>query len=77
MKIPNLQLLTCQRVETHEHECTARTLALIQKSAKADLPCFLRLSSTRLHMKTHLFPRWENKARYGLAADGIAALDKA
>jgi arylsulfatase A-like enzyme len=67
--------LTRKRMETIEEEFAARSLAFIEKSAKANQPFFLWHSSTRLHSKTHLGPKWENKTGYGLAADGMAELD--
>ena len=67
--------LTRKRMETVDEEFTARSLAFIEKSAKAGKPFFLWHSSTRLHFKTHLSPKWEGKTGYGLAADGMAELD--
>jgi arylsulfatase len=52
--------LTGKRMETVEDEFHARSLAFIEKSAKAGKPFFLRQSSTRLHAKTHLSPKWGN-----------------
>ena len=62
-------------METVEDEFLARGLAFIEKSAKAGKPFFLWQNSTRLHVKTHLGPKWEDKTGYGLAADGMAELD--
>jgi arylsulfatase len=62
-------------METVEDEFTTRSLAFIEKSAKANQPFFLWHSSTRLHAKTHLGPKWDGKTGYGLAADGMAELD--
>jgi arylsulfatase len=67
--------LTRKRMETVEGEFLARSLAFIEKSARADRPFFLWHSSTRLHSKTRLSPRWQNSTGYGLAADGMAELD--
>jgi arylsulfatase A-like enzyme len=67
--------LTRKRMETVEDEFLARSLGFIEKSAKANKPFFLWHSSTRLHVKTHLSPKWENKTGYGLAADAMADLD--
>jgi arylsulfatase A-like enzyme len=69
--------LTRKRMQTVEDEFTTRSLAFIEKSAKADKPFFLWHSSTRLHSKTHLSPKWDGKTGYGLAADGMAELDNA
>ena len=67
--------LTRKRMETIEEEFLARSLAFIDKSARADKPFFLWHSSTRLHSKTHLSPKWDGSSGYGLAADGMAELD--
>ena len=67
--------LTRERMETVEDEFLARSLAFIEKSAKASKPFFLWQNSTRLHAKTHLGPKWENSTGYGMAADGMAELD--
>ena len=67
--------LTTKRMETVDEEFTARSVAFIEKSVKADKPFFLWHSSTRLHFKTHLAPKWAGKTGYGLAADGMAQLD--
>ena len=67
--------LTRKRMETVEDELLARGLNFIEKSAKAGKPFFLWQNSSRLHAKTHLGPKWENRTGYGLAADGMAELD--
>jgi arylsulfatase A-like enzyme len=67
--------LTRKRMETVEEEFLARGLAFIEKSVKAGQPFFLWQNSTRLHAKTRLGPKWENKTGYGLAANGVAELD--
>jgi arylsulfatase len=67
--------LTRKRMETVEDEFLARSLAFIDKSAKANQPFFLWHSSTRLHSKTHLSSKWESSSGYGLAADGMSELD--
>ena len=61
-----------KRMETVDDEFTARSLAFIEKSVKAGKPFFLWHSSTRMHFKTHLSPKWEGKTGYGLAADAMA-----
>ena len=67
--------LTRKRMETIEEEFLARSLAFIDKSARANQPFFLWHSSTRLHSKTHLSPKWDGSSGYGLAADAMAELD--
>ena len=36
---------------------------------------FLWHNTTRMHVWTHLSPKWENKSGYGLYADGMMELD--
>jgi arylsulfatase len=67
--------LTIKRMETVEDEFNARSLKFIERSVKAGKPFFLWHSSTRLHFKTRLSPKWNGKTGYGLAADGMAELD--
>jgi arylsulfatase A-like enzyme len=67
--------LTLKRMETVDDEFTARSLAFIEKSVKEGKPFFLWHSSTRMHFKTHLSPKWAGKTGYGLAADAMAELD--
>jgi arylsulfatase A-like enzyme len=67
--------LTRKRMETVDDEFTARSLAFIEKSAKAGKPFFLWHSSTRIHFKTHLSTKWDGATGYGLAADAMAQLD--
>ena len=67
--------LTRKRMETVEEEFLAHSLSFIERSAKAGKPFFLWQSSTRLHVKTRLSPKWDGKTGYGLAADGMAELD--
>ena len=67
--------LTRKRMETFDDETLDRALSFIDKSAKAGQPFFLWHNSTRLHVKTHLSPKWDDKTGYGLAADAMAQLD--
>ena len=55
--------LTRKRMETVDDEFNARSLAFIEKSVKAGKPFFLWHSSTRLHFKTHLSPKWDEQDR--------------
>ncbi len=67
--------LTRLRMETVDDETLARALAFIDKSYRAKQPFFLWHNSTRLHVRTHLSPKWAGKTGYGLAADAVAQLD--
>ncbi|PIF34502.1 arylsulfatase [Flavobacterium sp. 9] len=67
--------LTKKRMETAEEELLPRSLQFIEKSAKANKPFFLWHNTTRMHVWTHLSPKWENKSGFGLFADGMMELD--
>jgi arylsulfatase A-like enzyme len=67
--------LTKKRMETVEDDLVAHSLDFMDRSAKANKPFFLWHNSTRMHVWTHLSPKWENKSGYGLFADGMAELD--
>jgi arylsulfatase A-like enzyme len=62
-------------METAEEELLMRSLDFIDRSAKANKPFFLWHNNTRMHVWTHLSPKWENKTGFGLYADGMAELD--
>jgi arylsulfatase A-like enzyme len=67
--------LTRKRMETAEEELLPRALDFIDRSAKAGKPFFLWHNTTRMHVWTHLSPKWEHKSGFGLYADGMMELD--
>ena len=67
--------LTRKRMETAEEELLPRALDFIDRSVKANKPFFLWHNTTRMHVWTHLSPKWENKSGFGLYADGMMELD--
>jgi arylsulfatase len=67
--------LTRKRMETAEEELLPRSLDFIDRSVKAGKPFFLWHNTTRMHVWTHLSPKWENKSGFGLFADGMMELD--
>jgi arylsulfatase len=67
--------LTRKRMETAEEELLPRSLDFIDRSVKANKPFFLWHNTTRMHVWTHLSPKWENKSGFGLYADGMMELD--
>ena len=67
--------ITRKRMETMDDELLARASDFIDRSVKADKPFFLWYNPSRMHVWTHLSPKWENKTGYGLYADGMAELD--
>ncbi len=67
--------LTRKRMETVDEDLVAHSLDFMDRSVKAGKPFFLWHNTTRMHVWTHLSPKWENKSGYGLYADGMAELD--
>ena len=67
--------LTRKRMETAEEELLPRSLDFMDRSAKAGTPFFLWHNTTRMHVWTHLSPKWANKSGFGLYADGMMELD--
>jgi len=62
-------------METVDEELVRRSLNFIDRSVKAGKPFFLWHNSTRMHVWTHLSPKWKDKSGYGLYADGMMELD--
>jgi arylsulfatase len=48
----------------------------MERSVKDGKPFFLWHNPSRMHVWTHLSPKWENKSGYGLYADGMMELDQ-
>jgi arylsulfatase A-like enzyme len=67
--------LTRKRMETVEEEFLDRASDFIKRSVKADKPFFLWYNPTRMHVWTHLSPKWADKSGYGIFADGMMELD--
>ena len=67
--------LTKERMETVDEDLIAHSVDFMDRSVKAGKPFFLWHNSTRMHVWTHLSPKWANKSGYGLFADGMMELD--
>jgi len=67
--------LTRKRMETVDEDLLAHSLDFIDRSTKASKPFFLWYNTTRMHVFTHLSPKWQNKSGYGLFADGMMEFD--
>src|SRR5450432_4015141 len=67
--------LTRDRMKIADEELLPHSLDFMERSVKAGKPFFLWHNSTRMHVWTHLSPKWENKSGYGLFADGMMELD--
>jgi arylsulfatase len=62
-------------MENVEEELVRRGNDFMDRSVKANKPFFLWYNSTRMHVWTHLSPKWQDKSGYGLYADGMMELD--
>ena len=67
--------LTRERMEIVDEDLVAHSLDFMDRSVKAGKPFFLWHNTTRMHVWTHLSPKWANKSGYGLFADGMMELD--
>jgi len=72
---PNMDPKATTNMEDIDTELVRRSTDFIDRSVKAGKPFFLWHNSTRMHVWTHLSPKWENKSGYGLYADGMMELD--
>ena len=81
-KIDSRGQLTKKRMETFEDETLKDSLAFIDRAVKADKPFFVWHNSTRMHVNTHLRPKYQDMvAEKGFAGatvtefdDGVGAL---
>jgi arylsulfatase A-like enzyme len=62
-------------MEDIDAELVRRSLDFMDRSVKAGKPFFLWHNATRMHVWTHLSPKWQGKSGYGLYADGMMELD--
>jgi arylsulfatase A-like enzyme len=67
--------LTKKRMETVDDEVTAAAIDFMERAKKADKPFFVWWNSSRMHVFTHLSPKWEGKTGFGLEADGMVEHD--
>jgi arylsulfatase len=72
---PNMDPKAKTNMEDIDTELVRRSVDFMDRSVKAGKPFFLWHNSTRMHVWTHLSPRWENKSGFGLYADGMRELD--
>jgi arylsulfatase len=72
---PNMDPKAKTNMEDVDEELVRRSLDFIDRSAKAGKPFFLWHNPTRMHVWTHLSPKWQGKSGYGLYADGMMELD--
>jgi arylsulfatase len=68
--------LTKKRMETADEEILATTLDDMERSVKAGKPFFIWHNTTRMHIWTHLQPKYEAMiGKYGLYGAGMQELD--
>lgn len=63
-------------MENVDEELVRRSVDFMDRSVKAGKPFFLWHNSTRMHVWTHLSPKWKGKSGHGLYADGVMELDE-
>ena len=74
-KVESLGPLGKKRMETIDEEITQMTLDYLDKAAKSDKPFFVWWNATRMHIWTHLSPKWAGKTGLGVYADGMMEHD--
>jgi arylsulfatase A-like enzyme len=67
--------LTKKRMETIDDEVTAETIKFMDNAVKSDRPFFIWWNSSRMHVFTHLSPKWKGKTGLGIYADGMVEHD--
>ncbi len=74
-KVEDTGPLTKKRMETIDEEFTAAAVDFIERQTKAGKPFFCYYNSTRMHVFTHLGPKYEGKTGLGIYADGMTEHD--
>ena len=72
---PNMDPAAKTNMEDIDAELVRRSNNFMDRCVKGGKPFFLWHNSTRMHVWTHLSPKWENKSGFGLYADGMMELD--
>ena len=67
--------LTRKRMETVDDEFLKSGIDFMERANKAGKPFFVWFASTRMHIYTHLTPRWKDKTGLGVYADGMVEHD--
>ncbi|HTR42391.1 MAG TPA: arylsulfatase [Pseudomonadales bacterium] len=74
-RIENTGPLTTKRMETIDTEFTDAAIDWMNKQAKAGKPFFCYFNSTRMHVFTHLSPKYNGITGLGIEADGMTEHD--
>jgi arylsulfatase A-like enzyme len=72
---PNMDPKAKTNMEDIDSELVRRSTDLMERSVKDGKPFFLWHNPTRMHVWTHLSPKWQDKSGFGLYADGMMELD--
>jgi arylsulfatase A-like enzyme len=72
---PNMDPTAKTNMEDIDTELVRRSTDFMERSVKAGKPFFLWHNATRMHVWTHLSPKWQDKSGYGVYADGMMELD--
>ena len=74
-KIELTGALNIKRMETVDDEFTKEALRFMDESKKENKPFFLWWNATRMHIWTHLSPKWQGKTGLGVYPDGMLEHD--
>jgi arylsulfatase A-like enzyme len=74
-KIKDTGPMTKKRMETADTEFVDAAIDFIDRAHKAKKPFFTWLTTTRMHVWTHLSKEWEGKSGIGLYPDGMLEHD--
>ncbi|MHA3773367.1 arylsulfatase [Verrucomicrobiota bacterium sgz303538] len=74
-KIESTGPLSIKRMETVDDEFTEEALRFMEDAKKENKPFFLWWNSTRMHIWTHLSPKWAGKTGLGVYPDGMLEHD--
>src|SRR5450432_2548775 len=72
---PNMDPTAKTNMEDVDAALVGRSLDFMDRSVKANKPFFLWHNATRMHVWTHVSPKWQDKSGFGLYADGMMELD--
>jgi arylsulfatase len=68
-KVEDTGPMTKKRMETADTEFLDAALSFIDKAHKEDKPFFTWITTTRMHVFTHLTDEWDGKSGIGLYAE--------
>ena len=74
-KVDDTGPLTKKRMETVDEEFTDAAIDYMDRQVKTNKPFFCWFNSTRMHVFTHLSPKYDGKTGLGLQADGMTEHD--